>query len=106
MICILQRVSSAQVTVAGEIVGQIGLGLLVLAAVEADDTPAEMEWTAAKITSLRIFPNGEKNFDLDVKEVGGAILLVSNFTVAAATRKGRRPSFDPAMEPVAAEPMF
>jgi D-tyrosyl-tRNA(Tyr) deacylase len=106
MISIVQRVSQASVTVENETVGQIGPGLLVLAAVEQGDTPADAEWLAAKIVGLRIFRCCEKHFDVDVKTIGGSVLLVSNFTVAAATRKGRRPSFDPAAEPEVAERIF
>lgn len=106
MICVIQRVIEASVTVDNQIVGKIGQGLLVLAAVERGDTAAEAEWTAGKIASLRIFRCCEKHFDVDVQQVGGSILLVSNFTVAAATRKGRRPSFDPAADPADAEPIF
>jgi D-tyrosyl-tRNA(Tyr) deacylase len=106
MICIVQRVSEAQVTVDDRIIGKIGRGMVVLSAVEQGDDSAETEWTAAKLIGLRIFRNGEKHFDADIKQIGGSILLISNFTVAAATRKGRRPSFDGAMEPNQAEPVF
>ena len=106
MICIVQRVNEAKVTVDDQIVGQIGQGLLVLAAIERGDTSAEAEWTAAKLVSMRIFRCCEKHFDVDVKVMNGSILLVSNFTVAAATRKGRRPSFDPAADPADAERIF
>jgi D-aminoacyl-tRNA deacylase len=106
MICIVQRVTEASVTVEGAVVGEIGPGMLVLAAVEQGDTSREAEWTAAKLAGLRIFRTGDKHFDLDVKQIGGSILLVSNFTVAAATRKGRRPSFDPAANPADAERVF
>lgn len=99
MICVVQRVLQASVTVAGQVVGQIGPGMAVLAAVHRDDTARDTEWTAQKLAGLRIFRNGEKHFDLDVKQVGGSILLVSNFTVAAATRHGRRPSLDAAASP-------
>ena len=97
MICIVQRVLEAAVTVDGEVVGQIGPGLLVLAAVQRRDVAADVAWTAGKLTSLRIFPSadGTKNYDLDVRETGGEVLLVSNFTVAAATQKGRRPASTP-----------
>ena len=98
MIAVVQRVSEASVVVAGETVGRIGPGLLVLAAVHRTDTPADITWTANKLVGLRIFRNGDKYFDADVKQVGGAILLVSNFTVAANTREGRRPSFIAAAE--------
>jgi D-tyrosyl-tRNA(Tyr) deacylase len=106
MICIVQRVLEASVTVDGKIVGAIDHGMLVLAAVERGDGPEQAEWTAGKLASLRIFRAGDKHFDVDVKEIGGAVLLVSNFTVAAATRKGRRPSFDPAAAPADAERIF
>jgi D-tyrosyl-tRNA(Tyr) deacylase len=104
--CIVQRVTEAQVTVDGQVVGRIGPGMLVLTAVERTDTAADIEWTAAKLVGLRIFRAGEKHFEADIKQIGGSILLVSNFTVAAATRKGRRPSFDGAMDPKEAEPVF
>lgn len=99
MIAVVQRVAWAKVEVAGSIVGEIGPGLLVLASVYAGETPDEIAWTANKLVSLRIFRNGDKHFDLDVRDARGAVLLVSNFTVAAATRRGRRPSFDTAAPP-------
>ena len=98
MIAVVQRVSEASVVVAGETVGWIGPGLAVLAAVHRTDTPADITWTANKLVGLRIFRNGDKYFDADVKQVGGSVLLVSNFTVAANTREGRRPSFIAAAE--------
>jgi D-tyrosyl-tRNA(Tyr) deacylase len=98
MIAVVQRVSEASVTVDGEVVGRIGPGLAVLAAVHRTDTVTDITWTANKLVGLRIFRNGDKYFDADVKQVGGSILLVSNFTVAAATREGRRPSFIAAAE--------
>ena len=98
MIAVVQRVTEAAVTVEGETVGKIGPGLLVLAAVHRTDTPADIAWTANKLAGLRIFRNGDKYFDADVRQVGGSMLLVSNFTVAAATREGRRPSFIAAAE--------
>jgi len=107
MITIVQRVSEARVTVAGEVVGSIGPGLLALAAVVRGDTDKDIDWTAAKLAVLRVFRSGEKHFDKDVKEIaGGSILLVSNFTVAASTRQGRRPSLDRAAEPAVAQAMF
>src|SRR5690554_5961758 len=98
MITVIQRVLSAGVVVDGRTVGSIGHGLLALVAVTRDDTEADVKWTADKLTALRIFrdPTGEKHFDLDVRQVGGSILLVSQFTLVAETRKGRRPSFDAA----------
>jgi len=108
MIAIVQRVLEASVVVDGNVVGKIGAGLLVLAAVVKGDTEKELEWMAAKLAGLRIFRDaaGAKHFDRDVREIGGSILLVSNFTVAAATRQGRRPSLDNAAEPAVAETMF
>jgi D-tyrosyl-tRNA(Tyr) deacylase len=98
MIAVVQRVSDASVVVEGETVGKIGSGLVVLAAVHRTDTDADVAWTANKLAGLRIFRNGDKYFDADVRQVGGSILLVSNFTVAADTRGGRRPSFIAAAE--------
>lgn len=106
MITIVQRVSEAKVTVAGEVVGAIGPGLLALTAVVKGDSDKEIVWTAAKIAALRIFRSGDKHFDRDVREVSGSILLVSNFTVSASTRQGRRPSLDRAAEPAVAEALF
>ena len=98
MIAIVQRVLEASVTVDGEVVGRIGPGMVALVAVHETDTPKDVAWTANKLIGLRIFrnPEGDKHFDLDVKQVNGSMLLVSNFTVAAQTRQGRRPSFDAA----------
>jgi len=96
MIAVIQRVTHASVTVEGETVGRIGPGLVALVAVTKDDTESDAKWLARKITELRIFRNADKHFDLDVRAAGGSILLVSNFTVAGATRQGRRPSFDTA----------
>ena len=106
MIAVVQRVTAAKVEVAGQIVGQIGSGLAVLLAVHREDTPEDVAWMAGKLTSLRIFRNGDKHFDIDVKEAGGAVLLVSNFTVAAETRKGRRPSLDQAAPPELGRQLF
>jgi len=106
MICIVQRVTEARVDVAGETVGAIKNGLLVLASVVVDDTEADIEWVAQKLVGLRIFRNGDKHFDLDVTQVSGSILLVSNFTVAADTRNGRRPSLIAAARPEPGEKLF
>ena len=96
MIAVVQRVSAASVAVGLEAVGKIDRGLVALIGVSRDDTETDVNWLARKLTELRIFPDatGEKHFDLDVRAVGGAILLVSNFTIMAATHQGRRPSFD------------
>ncbi len=106
MISIVQRVNQASVIVGNETVGEIALGMAVLVAVVADDSDADIEWTASKLAGLRIFRNGDKHFDRDVTQAGGAMLLVSNFTIAADTRKGRRPSLDAAAEPEKARRLF
>jgi D-tyrosyl-tRNA(Tyr) deacylase len=106
MIAVVQRVSEARVVVAGEVVGEIGAGLMVLAAVQRGDTVEHLDWVARKLVGLRIFRNGEKHFDLDVTQVGGSVLLVSQFTLAADTRQGRRPSLSGAEEPGVAEGRF
>jgi D-aminoacyl-tRNA deacylase len=106
MVTIVQRVLTASVRVDGEVVGEIGPGLLALVAVTQTDGPEQVAWTARKLTGLRIFRNGDKYFDLDVAQSGGSILLVSNFTVAAATRQGRRPSFDAAADPDTGRKLF
>jgi D-tyrosyl-tRNA(Tyr) deacylase len=106
MITVLQRVLNASVAVDGRIVGQIGPGLVALVAITKADGADQIAWMARKLTGLRIFANADKNFDLDVQQTGGSILLVSNFTVAAATRQGRRPSFDLAADPDAGRKGF
>jgi len=98
MIAVVQRVTEAAVHVDGEVVGSIGAGLVALVAVCGDDSAADVGWMSRKLVGLRIFRVGDKHFEADVKQAGGAILVVSNFTVAAATRHGRRPSFDAAAD--------
>jgi len=109
MIAIVQRVTEARVKVADTVVGEIATGgLLALVSIVREDEAKDIEWMAAKLTSLRIFrdSSGEKHFDRSVGEVGGGILVVSNFTVASDTKKGRRPSFDAAAAPEAGRVMF
>jgi D-aminoacyl-tRNA deacylase len=108
MIAVVQRVSRAQVTVERCVVGCIAMGILVLAAVETEDTQEDVEWMAAKLLTLRIFRNAEKHFDLDVTQLGpgAGVLLVSNFTVAAETSKGRRPSLSSAASPERGRVLF
>jgi D-tyrosyl-tRNA(Tyr) deacylase len=106
VIAVVQRVLEASVQVENQTIGQIAGGLVALVAVCAGDAPADVEWMARKLIGLRIFRNGDKHFDLDVKQAGGSILLISNFTVAAETRQGRRPSFDPAADPQQAAELF
>lgn len=106
MIVVVQRVRAASVTVAGEIVGQIGVGLCTLAAIVETDTEADLRWVAKKLTTLRVFPEAEQAYHLDVTQTNGGLLLVSNFTVAADASTGRRPGFSRAMKPDTAGPMF
>jgi len=106
MKAVVQRVSAAKVEVGGEVVGQIATGLLVLASVCKDDKAEDLAWMVRKLTGLRIFRNGEKHFDLDVTQVNGGMLVISNFTVAAATAQGRRPSLDGAAPPDEANRLF
>ncbi len=102
---ILQRVSRAAVEVDGERLGQIALGLLVLAGIEPGDGRPEVEQAAAKIRHLRIFEDGEDRMNLDVVQAGGEVLLVSQFTLLASTDRGRRPSFERAARPELARPL-
>lgn len=106
MIAVVQRVNHASVTVGDEVVGEIGPGMVALVAVHRTDTGDDVTWMANKLIALRLFPYGDKPFDVSVSEAGGSLLLVSNFTVAARAQKGRRPSFDEAADPQAARPLF
>ncbi|MBK8266224.1 MAG: D-tyrosyl-tRNA(Tyr) deacylase [Nannocystis sp.] len=102
---VLQRVTRAEVRVAGEVVGKIGAGALLLVAVERGDTEADVSITARKIAGLRIFPQVTP-MDRTLIEVGGACLVVSQFTIAGSVKKGRRPSFDQAEEPERARALY
>jgi D-tyrosyl-tRNA(Tyr) deacylase len=106
MKCVIQRVRRASVTVGDELVSEIGVGLLVLAAVEKGDTPQTMNDAAKKLRELRIFSDETGKMNRDVAEAGGAILAVSQFTLAGSLARGRRPSFDNAEEPVRAKDLF
>ena len=106
MRAVIQRVSSARVTVGGEVTGEIGPGLLVLLGVGRQDTPADAEWLAAKVAGLRIMDDGEGRMNRSVTESGGGILVVSQFTLLATTRKGTRPSFNDAAPPELAVPLY
>jgi D-tyrosyl-tRNA(Tyr) deacylase len=102
---VVQRVSQAGVTVAGEVVARIGHGLLVYAAATPDDSADDVRYTAEKLAHLRIFPDEAGKMNLDVTQVKGDVLLVSAFTVYADARKGRRPSFDASASGEVAEPL-
>jgi D-tyrosyl-tRNA(Tyr) deacylase len=103
---VLQRVKNASVTVSGERISEIGEGLLLLVGVAKDDGEGEAGWLAEKIVGLRIFNDEEGKMNLGVRDVGGEILAVSQFTLLADTRKGKRPSFINAALPEEAEPLF
>ncbi len=106
MIAVIQRVNQACVTVAGETVGKIGRGILVLAAVEKGDTQAQVQRMAQRLLSYRIFPDEADKMNLSVRDIDGELLLVSQFTLAADTRKGTRPSFTPAADPETGRRLF
>jgi D-tyrosyl-tRNA(Tyr) deacylase len=103
---LLQRVSRAAVRVDGETVGEIGRGLLVLLGVERGDGEYETDYLAAKSAELRIFPDDEGRMNRSVIDVGGAALVVSQFTLAASTRRGRRPSYSKAASPELATRLY
>jgi D-aminoacyl-tRNA deacylase len=104
--CVIQRVRRASVSVGDELVSEIGAGLLVLAAVEKGDGEQAMRDAARKIRELRIFSDDAGKMNRDVSEAAGAILAVSQFTLAGSIAKGRRPSFDNAEEPNRARELF
>ncbi len=103
---VLQRVSEASVTVEGEKISAIGPGLLLLVGVARGDGEAEADWLAAKVAGLRVMGDGEGKMNRSVTDVGGAVLAVSQFTLLADTRKGKRPSFVGAAPPEEAERLF
>jgi D-tyrosyl-tRNA(Tyr) deacylase len=102
---VLQRVSSAAVRVEGEVVGEIGRGILALVGVELGDTAAAAAAAAEKLAGLRIFPDPQGKMNLDARQAGGAFLVVSQFTLAGSLARGRRPSFDAAAPPERAAPL-
>jgi D-tyrosyl-tRNA(Tyr) deacylase len=106
MKAVCQRVSEARVRVGGEIVGEVGRGLCVLLGVARGDVEADAERLAAKIARLRVFADGDGRFDRSLLDVGGAALVVSQFTLLADTAKGNRPSFAGAAPPEEAEPLY
>ena len=103
---VVQRVSEASVTISGETVGRIGRGLLVLVGVEEGDSAVDAEWLAGKITQMRIFTDTDGKMNLSVREIDGGVLVVSQFTLLADTRKGNRPSFIRAARPPEAVPLY
>lgn len=106
MKAVIQRVNSASVEVDGEVVGRINTGLLAYVGVCKGDTEKDAGAIARKIAELRIFEDDAGKMNLSVKEIGGAVLIISNFTIAGNCRKGRRPSFDTAAEPAKANKLY
>ena len=106
MISLLQRVSEAAVHVNGNLVGEIGRGMLALIGVERGDSQQQADRLLARLLAYRIFPDQEGRMNLDLRQAGGGLLLVPQFTLAANTNKGNRPSFTPAAEPAEGERLF
>jgi len=106
MRAVVQRVSRAKVTVAGQITGEIGLGLLVLLGVGKEDSEANADYLAEKVVGLRIFEDDGGKMNRSVVDLGGAVLVVSQFTLHGDVRKGKRPSFDDAAPPQAARELY
>ena len=105
MRCVIQRVTRASVTVAGERVSEIQNGFLVLVGAEEGDTEVDARYCADKIAGLRVFEDADDKMNLSLKDVGGSVLLVSQFTLLADARHGRRPNFVKAARPEQAEPL-
>jgi D-aminoacyl-tRNA deacylase len=106
MRAVIQRVQQASVTIAGETVGAIGQGLLVLLGVTHDDTAADIDWLLKKIVQLRIFSDAEGKMNLSVEDVKGGILVVSQFTLYADAKKGNRPSYIRSAPPAVSIPLY
>jgi len=106
MRAVIQRVSEARVTVAGSVLGEIGPGLLALLGVAKSDTAADAAFLAEKILNLRVFPDEAGKMNRSLLDAGGALLVVSQFTLYGDTRKGRRPSFDEAAPSEQARPLY
>lgn len=106
MRAVIQRVSEASVTIDGTVTASIGVGLLILLGVEEADTDEDLTWLATKLAKLRIFSDAEGKMNADIKEAKGRALVVSQFTLHAATKKGNRPSFIRAARPETAIPLY
>ena len=106
MRAVIQRVSESSVKINGQITGKIGRGLLILLGIEENDTNEDIEWLSGKLTRLRIFNDDQGIMNLSVKEVNGEILVISQFTLHASTKKGNRPSYIKAAKPEIAIPLY
>ena len=103
---VLQRVTEASVSVEGECVGRIANGLLVYLGVDKGDTQEQLKWLCSKITKLRVFSDSEGKMNLSLKDVGGELLVISQFTLCANLHKGNRPSYNEAADPLDASVMY
>ena len=103
---VVQRVSEASVQIAGQIKSQIGLGLMILVGIENDDAKEDIDWLVRKIVNMRIFPDDDGIMNRSVLEAGGDIMLISQFTLHASTKKGNRPSYIKAAKPDVAIPIY
>jgi len=106
MIAVLQRVLEASVTIEGAVKGQIGKGLLILLGITHTDAPEDIDWLSKKLVNMRIFSDAEGKMNLALPDVGGDLLLISQFTLHASTKKGNRPSFIEAARPEVAIPLY
>ena len=106
MRCVVQRCTRAQVSVDGEVIGRIGHGFMVLCGVEQGDGPADMEYCRAKLAGLRVFEDDQGKMNLALRDVGGELLLVSQFRLLGDARHGRRPSFSDAAAPADADRLY
>jgi D-tyrosyl-tRNA(Tyr) deacylase len=106
MRAVLQRVSRAAVTVDGQTLGAIGPGLVVLVGIGPDDGDADAAYICERVANLRLFPDGERSMERSAQETGAGLLVISQFTLYASTRRGRRPSFTDAAAPADAAPRF
>lgn len=106
MIAVIQRVSESSVKIEGKIKAQIGLGLMILVGIEEADGPEDIEWLSKKIVNLRIFPDENEVMNRSLLDVNGEILLISQFTLHASTKKGNRPSYIKAAKPDIAIPIY
>ncbi len=106
MIVVIQRVSSASVTIDGSVKSKIGHGFLLLLGIESADTQQDIDWLCSKIVNMRIFNDAHGMMNINIKDVDGSILLISQFTLHASTKKGNRPSYIKAARPEVAVPLY